>query len=54
MPETPEPQPAQPPVDDTAADTGSLIDLGIIPEEPIPSTGTPTPAATQPDPIPAE
>jgi len=35
--------PAQPQPDLTAADTGTLEDMGIIPEQPIPSSEPPAP-----------
>ena len=37
-PTGPTPQPVTPQVDDTAADTGSLVEMGWVPEQPVPST----------------
>ncbi|MFJ7998925.1 hypothetical protein ACIQ7D_17515 [Streptomyces sp. NPDC096310] len=36
-------EPVTPQVDDTAADTGSLVDMGWVEEPPVPTTG-PQPA----------
>ncbi|MFD3980748.1 hypothetical protein ACFWR6_19375 [Streptomyces griseus] len=51
MPEpAPTPQPARPRPDDTAADTGSLVDLGVVEEQPEPSDPAEPPAETSVDP----
>ncbi|MFE3485077.1 hypothetical protein [Streptomyces griseus] len=40
---TPEPTPVQPRPDDTAADTGTLVDMGVIEEQPTPTGPDPEP-----------
>lgn len=38
MPDAPVPQPVTPRVDDTAADMGSLVEMGVVEEQPVPRT----------------
>lgn len=41
-------QPSPPPVDETAADTGTLVGMGVVEEQPVPTEEPP------PEPVPEE
>ncbi|MFH8751140.1 hypothetical protein ACH4GK_31630 [Streptomyces rimosus] len=43
MPDQPAPQPAEPRVDETAGDLGSLVRLGLVEPPPVPSPEPPPP-----------
>jgi hypothetical protein len=43
MPDQRAPRPVRPRVDDTAADTGTLVDMGVLPEQPEPPAPEPPP-----------
>lgn len=48
------PRPVTPVVDDSSADTQTLIDAGVLPEEPVPSADPPPPVDDGGDPQPAD
>lgn len=48
------PTPARRPVDDTVADLGSLVDMGIVEEPPIPAETPPPVPPTEPPTEPAD
>ncbi|MGW5928091.1 hypothetical protein ACWF2L_17845 [Streptomyces anulatus] len=50
----PEPTPVQPRPDDTAADTGTLVDMGVVEEQPTPPEPDPAPADEPPADTPPE
>lgn len=52
MPDTP-PRPVTPRVDDASADLGTLVDLGVVEEQPEPQAPEP-PATPEPEPEPVE
>lgn len=47
--EQPAPQPAVPPVDLTAADLGTLVDMGVVDAPPEPAPAPPPPPIDEPE-----
>lgn len=52
--EIPAQRPAIRRVDESAADMGTLVDMGVVPEQPEPPPAEPPPEEPAPEPVPEE